>query len=78
MYGCETWSLTPGEEHRLRVFENRVLRSIFGPKGDEIIRRWGEPNNEVLHYLHSSTNIIRMAILKRSRGNGIAARIRIR
>jgi hypothetical protein len=36
LYGCETWSLTLGEEHRLRVFENRVLRRIFGPKRDEV------------------------------------------
>jgi hypothetical protein len=36
LYGCETWSLTLREEHILRVFENRVLRRIFGPKGDEI------------------------------------------
>jgi hypothetical protein len=35
LYGCETWSLTLGEEHRLRVFENRVLRKIFGPKREE-------------------------------------------
>jgi len=36
LYGCETWSLTLREEYRLRVFENRVLRRIFGPKGDEV------------------------------------------
>ena len=39
MYGCETWSLTLREEHRLRVFENRVLREIFGPKRDEVTGR---------------------------------------
>ena len=38
VYWCETWSLTLGEERRLRVFENRVLRRIFGPKGDEVTR----------------------------------------
>jgi hypothetical protein len=37
LYGCETWSLTLREEHRLRVFENRVLRGVFGPKGDEVM-----------------------------------------
>jgi hypothetical protein len=37
LYGCETWSLTLREEHRLRVFVNRVLRKIFGPKRDEVI-----------------------------------------
>jgi hypothetical protein len=36
LYGCETWSLTSREEHRLEVLENRVLRRIFGPKGDEV------------------------------------------
>jgi hypothetical protein len=36
LYGCETWSLTLKEEHRLRVFENRVLRKIFGPQGNEV------------------------------------------
>ena len=36
LYGCETWSLTLSEEHRLRMFENRVLREIFGPKKDEV------------------------------------------
>jgi hypothetical protein len=40
LYGCETWSLTLGKEHRLRVFENRVLRTIFGPKRDEIKGDW--------------------------------------
>ena len=36
LYGCETWLLTPREKHRLRVFENRVLRRVFGPKRDEV------------------------------------------
>jgi hypothetical protein len=40
LYGCETWSVTLREEHRLRVFENRVLRRIFGPKRDEITGEW--------------------------------------
>jgi hypothetical protein len=40
MYGCETWSLTRREEHRLKVFENRVLRRIYGPKRDEVARGW--------------------------------------
>jgi len=39
-YGCETWSLTLKEEHRLRMFENRVLRKIFGPKRDEVTGEW--------------------------------------
>jgi hypothetical protein len=40
LYGCETWSLTLREEHRLRVLENRVLRRIFGPKRDEVTGEW--------------------------------------
>jgi hypothetical protein len=49
--GCETWSPTLREEHWLRVFENRVLRRIFGPKRDEIIGSWGKLLNEELHNL---------------------------
>jgi hypothetical protein len=43
LYGCETWSVTLKEEHRLRVFENRVLRGIFGPKRDEVTGEWRKP-----------------------------------
>jgi hypothetical protein len=57
--GYETWSLTLREEHRLRVFENRVLR-IFRPKRDEVTESWGKLHNEELHNLYSSPNIIRM------------------
>jgi hypothetical protein len=46
VYGCETWSLTLREEHRLRVFENRVLRRIFGPKRDEVTGEWNRLHNE--------------------------------
>jgi hypothetical protein len=53
LYGCETWSLTLREEHRLRVFENRVLRGIFGAKKDEIIDSGGKLHNEELHNLCS-------------------------
>jgi hypothetical protein len=49
LYGCETWSLTLGEEHRLRVFENRVLRRIFGPKRDEVTEEWRKLHNEEFH-----------------------------
>jgi hypothetical protein len=40
LYGCETWSLTLREEHKLKVFENRVPRRIFGPKRDEVMGGW--------------------------------------
>jgi hypothetical protein len=59
LYGCETWSLIFREEHRLRGFENRVLR-IFGSKRDEVTGCWKKVHNEVLHNLYSSPNIIRM------------------
>jgi hypothetical protein len=49
VYGCETWSLTLREEHRLRVFENSVLRRIFGSKRDEVTRGWRKLYNEELH-----------------------------
>jgi hypothetical protein len=51
LYGCETWSLILREEYRLRMFENRVLRRIFGPKRDEVIGGWGKLHNEELHNL---------------------------
>jgi len=60
MYGCETWSLTLREEGRLRVFENRALRRIFGPKRDEVTREWSKLHNEEINDLYSSPNIIWM------------------
>jgi hypothetical protein len=60
LYGCETWSLTVREEHRRRVFENRVLRRIFGPKWDEVMGGWRKLYIEELHNLYSSPNIIRI------------------
>ena len=48
LYGCETWSLTLREERRLRVFENRVLRRVFGPKRDEVTGEWRKLHNEEL------------------------------
>jgi hypothetical protein len=59
LYGCETWSLTLGEEHRLRVFENRVLRKIFGPKREED-GSWRKLHNDELDDLYSSSNIVRV------------------
>jgi hypothetical protein len=54
LYGCEIWSLTLREEHRLRVFENRVLRRTFGPKRDEVTGEWITQYNEELHTLIKS------------------------
>ena len=48
LYRCETWSLTMREERRLRVFENRVLRRVFGPKRDEVTGQWRKLHNEEL------------------------------
>jgi hypothetical protein len=59
LYGCKTWSLTLREEHRLRVFEKRVLR-IFGPKRDEVAGEWRKLHNKELHDLYSSPSIIRI------------------
>jgi hypothetical protein len=75
LYGCETWSLTLREEHRLRVFENRVLRRIFGPKRDEITGEWRKLHNEELQILYSSTNIIRQMKSRRLRWAGHVARM---
>jgi hypothetical protein len=52
LYGCETWSLTVREEHKLRVFENRALRRKFGPKRDEVTGGWKKLHNEELHNLY--------------------------
>jgi hypothetical protein len=60
-YGCETWSLTLTEEHRLRVFENRVLRKIFGRKRDDVVGSWRKLHNEELHNTSSSLSTIRMS-----------------
>jgi len=57
LYGCETWSLVLREGHRRRVFENMVLRWIFGPERDEVTRKWRKPRNEELNDLYCSPNI---------------------
>jgi hypothetical protein len=75
LYGCETWSLTSREEHRLRVFENRVLRRIFGPKRDEVTGDWRKLQTEELQRLYSSPSIIRMIKSRRMRWAGHVARM---
>jgi hypothetical protein len=74
LYGCETWSLISREEHRLRVFENRVLRRVFGPKREEdgSLRKL---HNDELHNLYSSPNIVRVIKSKSMRWAGHVARI---
>jgi hypothetical protein len=75
LYGCETWSLTLREEHRLRVFENRVLKMIFGPKRDEVTGEWRKLHNEELHHLYSSPSTIRIMKARRMRLAGHVARM---
>jgi len=65
LYGCETWSLTLREERRLMVFENKVLRRIFGPRMDEVTGDWRRLHNEELNVLYSSPNIV--LVIKSSR-----------
>ena len=67
LYGCETWSLTLREERRLRVFENRVLRRIFGSMRDELTGEWGKLHNKELKDLYSSPNIVRVIKSRRMR-----------
>jgi hypothetical protein len=76
LYGCEMWSLTLREEHRLRVFENRVLRRIFGAKRDEVTGEWRKLHSGELHNLYSSPDIIRQIKSRRMRWAGRVARMR--
>jgi hypothetical protein len=75
LYGCETWSLTLREERRLRVFENRVLRRIFGPKRDKVMGEWRKFHNEEHHNLYSSLDIIRQVKSRRMKWAGHVARM---
>jgi len=68
LYGCETWPLTLREERRLRVFENWVLRRIFGPKRDEVTREWRKLHNEGLNDLYFSLNIVRVIKIENKMG----------
>jgi hypothetical protein len=75
LYGCETWSQKLREEHRLRVFENKVLRRIFGPKMDEVTGGWKKLHNEELRDLHSLQNIIRIIMSRKMRWAGHVAQM---
>jgi hypothetical protein len=74
--GCETWSLTLREECRLRVFENKVLRRIFGLKRDEVTREWRRLRIEELYALYFSPNIIRVIKSRRIRWTGRVVHMR--
>ena len=75
LYGCETLSLTLREERKLRVFENMVLRRIFGPRRDEITAEWRRLHDEELNDLYSSPNIVRVITSRRMRWAGHVARM---
>jgi len=74
-YGCETWSLTLREERRLRLFENRVLRRIFGSKWNDVIEEWRKLHNEELNDLYSSPVIVRVIKSRRMIWAGHVARM---
>jgi hypothetical protein len=73
LYGYETWSLSVREEHKLRVFENRVLRKIFGPKRDGVTGGWRKLHNEELHNFYYSPSIIRIIMSWKMRWAGHVA-----
>ena len=73
MYGCEAWSLIAREERKLRVFENMVLRRIFGPRRDEVTGEWRRLHNNELNGLYSSPNIVRVIKSRRMRWAGHVA-----
>ena len=74
LYGCEAWSLTLREERKLRVFENTVLRRIFGPRRDEVTGELRRLHNEELNDLYPSTNIVLVIKSRRMRWAGHVAR----
>jgi hypothetical protein len=67
LYGCKTWSLTLWDKRRLRVFENRVLRRVFGSKRNEVTGEWRKLHNEDLNDLYSLPNIVRVVKSRRMR-----------
>jgi len=75
LYGCETWSLTLREERKLRVFEKKVLRRIFGSRRDEVTGEWRRMHNEELNDFYSSPNIVRVIKSRRMRWAGRVERM---
>ena len=75
LYGCETWSLTLRDERRLRLFENRVLRRVFGPKRNKVRGEWRKLHIETLNDLYCSPNILRVIKSRRMRWAGQVARM---
>ena len=75
LYGCEAWSLTLREERKLRVFENMVLRRIFGPRRDEVMGEWRRLHNKELNDFYSSPNIVRVIKSRIMRWAGHVARM---
>jgi hypothetical protein len=75
LYGCETWSLTLRQKCWLRVFENRVLRRIFGPKRDEVTGEWRRLRSREVYAVYSSQNIIRVIKSRRRRWAGHVVRM---
>jgi hypothetical protein len=73
LHGCEMWSLILREEHRMRMFEDRMLRRIFKPKRDEVTGGWRKLRNDELHNLYSSERIIRIIKSRRVRLTGHVA-----
>ena len=75
LYCCKSWSTTLADEHKLRVFENRVLGKIYGPKRDEMTGEWRRLHNEELHGLYDSPDVIRIMKSRRIRWAGHVARM---
>ena len=75
LYGCETWSLTLREERRLRVFENKVMRRIFGLRTNEVTWEWRRLHDEEINVLYTPPNIVRVIKSRRMRWAGHVARV---